>query len=67
MAWSYRVVQQETGRWLCRFGLERFDEHTDLAAAIQHCGSIAGRNRPAHLFLHHLDGPVTCIASFGTE
>lgn len=64
MAWFYRVVQQESGRWLCRFGLERFDEHQELAAAIAHCGRIAAGNRPALLFVHHRGGSVTCIVSY---
>jgi hypothetical protein len=64
MAWFYRVVQQDQGRWVCRFGRERLDEHEDLVDAIGHCGAIAAGNRPARLFVHYLDGLVTCVASF---
>lgn len=62
MAWSYRVVQQDNGRWRCRFGRQLFDEHTELAEAIEHCNQIAAEHRPANVFLHPVDGPVTCIA-----
>ena len=39
-----------------------FDEHTELAEAIEHCNQIAAEHRPANVFLHPVDGPVTCIA-----
>jgi hypothetical protein len=64
MAWSYRVVQLESGRWLCRFGRELFDEHDAMAPALEHSGAIASRNASANLFVHHLDGRVHLIASY---
>ena len=64
MAWSYRVVELENGRWLCRFGRELFDEHNAMSRAVEHCGGIASRNAPANLFLHYLGGRVHLIARF---
>lgn len=64
MAWSYRVVELESGRWLCRFGQELFDGHDAMARAFEHCGGIASGNAPANLFVHYLEGAVHLIASF---
>ncbi|MDP9227232.1 MAG: hypothetical protein M3P18_25965, partial [Actinomycetota bacterium] len=64
MAWWYRVVELEDGRWACRWGLHVYDVHHELAEAIEHCSTIAAGNAPSEVFVHGLDAGVQSVASF---
>jgi hypothetical protein len=58
MAWFFRVIEQDDGRWACRHGRQEYDTHPRLDQAIEHIQALAAQQRPAQLFLHRLDGTV---------
>ena len=58
MAWFFRVVEQDDGRWACSHGRHEYDIHTDMNHAIEHITALATHQGPAELFLHRLDGTV---------
>jgi hypothetical protein len=58
MAWFFRVIEQDDGRWACRHGRQVFDTHLLLDEAIEHIRALAARQLPAQLFLHRRDGTI---------
>ena len=64
MAWWYRVIELEDGRWACRLGLSTFDTHDTLAEAVEHCSSIAASNQPSEVFVHRLGAGPQRVAAF---
>jgi hypothetical protein len=58
MSWFLRVVEHPAGHWTCRRGLEDFDQHPDLDAALQHIRDLAAELVAARVFVHYADGRV---------
>jgi hypothetical protein len=58
MAWFLRVVEQPSGSWTCRLGLQDFDDHPDRVAALEHIHQLAAEHEPAEVFVHYVDGRV---------
>ena len=56
--WFFRAVQADDGQWSCRRGLQEFDRHPDLAAALDHIRDMAAGLPAVQFFVHHLDGRV---------
>ncbi len=68
VAWFLRAIELEDGRWECRWGSTEYDAHPDADAAVAHLRDLAGALRPGdsfELFLHHLDGTITCLDPYG--
>jgi len=63
VAWFFRVVELDDGRWACRHGSHEYDTHPALNQAIEHIATVAAENRPAELFLHRLDGSVRSLGT----
>jgi hypothetical protein len=59
MAWFFRAIETDQGRWECHHGARVFDEHPTLAEALDHLRVIAAdQQEAAQLFAHTLDGQV---------
>jgi hypothetical protein len=59
MAWFFRAIETDEGRWECHHGARVFDEHPTLAEALEHLRGIAAdQPEAAQLFVHTLDGQV---------
>jgi hypothetical protein len=65
MVWFFRVVALADGDWECRRGPHSFDSHRSLAAAVEHCTTIAAAHLPAEILVHALDGSVRSAAVLG--
>ena len=61
MAWFFHIVEQNDGRWACRHGRHEYDTHARLEDAIAHVTEFACAQRPAEIYLHHLDGHVESV------
>ena len=64
MAWFFRVVELDDGRWCCRWGRHVFDTHDELDDAVEHCQAIAADRPPAEVLLHRHGFPVQTVATF---
>jgi len=49
MAWFFRVIEQDDGRWACRHGRQEYDTHPRLDQTIEHIKALAAQKRPAQL------------------
>jgi hypothetical protein len=58
MAWYFRIIEQQDGRWLCRHGNAIFDAHDELPNAFDHIRELAASAQPAVLMVHRLDGSI---------
>ena len=65
MAWYFRVIQHEDRSWICRRGVQIFDAHRTLAAAIDHITALAAASPPAEVFVHRIDGSVESLGEQG--
>jgi len=63
VAWFFRVVELDDGRWACRHGEQEYDTHTAVEPAIAHIKALAADHRPAELFLHLRDGTVQSLGT----
>jgi hypothetical protein len=61
--WFFRAVQLEDGRWSCRRGIQEWDTHSHLDAALSHLFELAAPFKEASFFVHHLDGTIERPAS----
>jgi hypothetical protein len=59
MAWFFRAIETDQGRWECHHGARVFDEHPTLTEALEHLRAIAAdQPEAAQVFVHTLDGQV---------
>jgi hypothetical protein len=63
VAWFFRVIELEGGRWACRRGQLEYDTHAEVGQAVEHLEALATAALPAELFLHRLDGSVERIGA----
>jgi hypothetical protein len=63
MAWFFRVIERDDGRWACRRGGQEYDTHATVTPAIDHIRSLAGDQLLAELYLHRIDGSIERIDS----
>ncbi|MFL6163309.1 MAG: hypothetical protein ACJ74U_13900 [Jatrophihabitantaceae bacterium] len=56
MAWFYRAIEREDGRWTCRHGLSEYDSHDTVEASLEHLRELAAPAGDFTLFVHPLDG-----------
>ena len=47
MAWFLRAVEQDDGRWACRYGQQQYDFHAELRHAVEHRHVLAAEIGPA--------------------
>jgi hypothetical protein len=65
VAWFFRAIEAIDGTWSCRRGLQEFDQHPTLDAALQHLVELAQQDPPAWLFAHWQDGRVERLGDVG--
>jgi hypothetical protein len=59
MSWYFRAIERDDGHWTCRHGLHLYDEHPELAHALQHLRELAAEiGGAAEFFVHFVDGRV---------
>ena len=56
MAWFYRAIEREDGRWSCRHGLSEYDSHDTVEASLEHLRELAAPAGDFTLFVHPLGG-----------
>jgi hypothetical protein len=59
----FRVIEHDDGTWACRDGRHVIDHHDNQDDALTHVALIASDYRPARIYLHHLNGRVSPVAT----